>query len=85
MHARINRKSIILALFIVLLVLLSLSNIKNYLSENKVLGAETINSGEKEFWDKYLTEYPNYIPGLVETNNLIRANQIDPNFKLDLQ
>lgn len=66
------------------LLLLSIVNIKNYTSEKQVnevvLGAKTDKISNDEFWNSFLNENPNYIPGWIEVNKLDKVRQIDPNY-----
>ncbi len=70
--------------FVALVVLLSIINISIYRSGSQVLGVSTskkVNQGsETEFWDKFLLEHPSYIPGYLETNQIEKAMEIDPNY-----
>ncbi len=81
-----NKNNQLLAYVAIIFILLTLSliNIKNITDSHKtnikVLGIETINNPEDKFWKDFLKENPNYLPGLIETGNLDKAKQIDPNF-----
>ena len=68
-------------LLVALILLLSLVNILFYLSPKKVLGLETKASNDQVFWNKFLSQNPNYIPGWIETGRADIARQIDPNFQ----
>ena len=65
--------------------MLSLVNIKNYLSAEtspkKVLGAETETDVTLDFWNNFLTENPEYIPGWLEIDRADKAYSIDPNYR----
>lgn len=64
------------------LLMLSAVNINNITSEKKVLGAGSQNNVELEFWEDFLLENPNYIPGWVEINLNDQAKSINPNYQL---
>ena len=75
-----------LLIYISLLVVLILTsiNIDNYLKPKitKVLGTKTVNS-EETFWQDFLINNPDYIPGWIETGRTDKVNEIDPNYLLD--
>ena len=82
---RVNRtsKQLLLYLFVILLLLLSSVNIKNFFTPRKILGAEIeggVESGKEEFWNELLSKNPNYIPGWIELGRYDRVEEIDPNF-----
>lgn len=66
---------------IFVLLTLSLVNIKNITSTKEVLGVETQEDIDKEFWDNFLNENPGYIPGWLEIGRQDQAFTIDPNFQ----
>lgn len=82
-----NTQLLVYVAVIFILLTLSLINIKNIMESKKtvegtkVLGIETINNPEERFWKDFLKINPNYLPGLIESGNLDKARQIDPNFK----
>jgi hypothetical protein len=80
---KVNKSVRGLLIYVSLLFILLLTsiNINNYLKPKviKVLGAETQNKEEK-FWQDFLAKNPNYIPGLIETGDLHKAKEIDPNY-----
>lgn len=47
----------------------------------KVLGADIHISATEEFWDKFLSENPNYLPGWIEIGREDKAYALDPNFQ----
>ena len=65
---------------IIFLLLLVCINIKNYLTDVKVLGVETAVPDSKKFWEEYTLEHPTYIPGWIEIGRTGKASEIDPNF-----
>lgn len=67
---------------VLFVLLLSSINVDNSLQSKRVLGISSQKSVnlDQEFWQDFLNKNPNYIPGLVETGNLERAHQIDPNY-----
>lgn len=79
-----NLKFLALITGIFILLLLSLVNIKNYTSEKKVddvvLGAKTEEISDVDFWNSYLNQNPNYIPGWIEIGRFDKVKQIDPNY-----
>ena len=72
----------ILSLLLSTLVL-SYLNIKNFYDTKDVLGATTskVESYDK-FWNEYLKNNPNYIPGWLEIGRDDKVLEIDPNYKL---
>jgi hypothetical protein len=81
-----NRRHLLLGVAILILILLSMFNVNNLFSlPQKVLGTETKIDQSADFWNDFLTKNPNYIPGLIETGDIDRAKQIDPNFQLDME
>ena len=79
-------RTFLIALFSFILLVLSLLNVKNYLSiENipeKVLGAETNTNAAAKFWERFLDENPEYIPGWLEIGRIDKAYSINPNYQL---
>jgi len=65
----------------VILLLLSIGNL-NSLGPKMVLGIqnENVESPDLEYWQNFLKENPDYIPGWIELNNSEKAREIDPNF-----
>lgn len=69
---------------ILVILVLSMINIKNILSTKDVLGVKTEESSTETletFWQNFMSENPNYIPGWLELNNKEKAVEIDPNFE----
>jgi hypothetical protein len=64
------------------LLLLTAVNISNYHSSKRVLGIETQESSELIFWQDFLDDNPNYIPGWVEIGKIDKVETIDPNYYL---
>lgn len=79
---KINKASIQVFIFvaIVFILLLTSINIKNFLNPKKVLGAETTEPKHEEFWQQFLNENPNYVPGWIEIGRIDKAKEIDPNY-----
>jgi len=73
---------ILLAVCAITLLLLSALNIQNFLAPREVLGIETEESVDEEFWREFLVEHPNYIPGWIELGEWDKVKQIDPNYLL---
>lgn len=67
---------------VVTLLLLSALNIENYLSPKEVLGVETEDVVNEEYWNEFLQKHPDYIPGWVELGRYDKVMQIDPNYSL---
>jgi hypothetical protein len=63
-------------------ILLTIINIENCLTPNKVLGAETSSDSDQQFWTDFLTKNPEYIPGWYEVGRIDKAREIDPNYEL---
>lgn len=82
-HKVNSSKQYVLLMFYVFVILaLSFINIKNTLSEKKVLGAETQEGVEVKFWDDFLDKNPHYIPGWIELNRPDQVKIINPNYQL---
>lgn len=67
----------------VFLLVLSFFNIEQYLGKTEVLGATTDYSdddSEVEYWQSFLTQHPDYIPGWIELGRWDKVKQIDPNY-----
>jgi len=76
-------KQLIIYLIIITVLSLTAFNIHLISSPNKVLGIETeTRDRDREFWDNFLKQHPNYIPGLIETKKLEKVKQIDPNYQI---
>ena len=67
------------ALFVLLLTAI---NILNYQTTKKVLGVETEEENDVVFWQEYLKENPNYLPGWAEMGREDKIKEIDPNYKV---
>ncbi len=65
---------------IVFILLLASINIANFLKPKVVLGIQTQDSSEQKFWQDFLSKNPSYIPGLIETGQIDKAREIDPNY-----
>ncbi len=80
-HSNINKRFFYFSISIVILLLLSLLNIRNYFLPKAVLGIKTqAKSLNEEFWNEYLKNNPNYVPGWLEIGRVDKALQIDPNY-----
>lgn len=82
---KINKVSKDLFVYVVLLFILLLTavNINNFLQPRvQVLGIETQDTSNKDFWENFLKIHPNYVPGWIELGELDKVKQIDPNFLL---
>ncbi len=77
-------KELFMYVFILFILLLTAANINNFLKpKTKVLGIETHNTSDIEFWEDFLKNHPRYIPGWVEIERLDKVKEIDPNWKSD--
>lgn len=69
---------------IAIVILLSSINLSEYFAPKKVLGTTTNIDNQysvnKIFWENFLKENPEYIPGWIELGNLEKARSIDPNY-----
>lgn len=77
-----NTKFLFLMVGAFILLMLSVVNINNLTLEKKVLGADSQENIELEFWENFLSENPKYIPGWLELNQTDQAKSIDPNYQL---
>lgn len=79
----VNKVSRELFIFVatLLILLLSIINIENYQRPKKVLGIETQIVSNDTFWQDFLKENPNYIPGWIEIGRLDKVKEIDPNYE----
>lgn len=74
---------LLITALVIFILFLSAYNIKSYFVPTKVLGVETQSlSLEKEFWENFIKENPNYIPGWIELERMDKVIEIDPNFFL---
>jgi len=67
---------------IVFVLLLTLVNVRNYLTPKKVLGVETQIDPSQKFWSDFLVKNPNYIPGWTELGRMDKVKEIDPNYEV---
>jgi hypothetical protein len=79
---KVNDVAIEIFIFTAALFVLFLTsiNINNYLTPKTVLGAKTLVEDDSQFWNEFLSKNPTYIPGLIETGNIEKAREIDPNY-----
>lgn len=81
----IKSAKVILGIFalVVFLLLLSALNIHSYLQPEKVLGVREISvESDVAYWNEFLTQNPDYLPGWVELGRLDKVLEIDPNFEI---
>jgi hypothetical protein len=81
-------RQVLMMTAILFILLLTSINIEYYLTTKKVLGIETntdpkISSKQTKFWNKFLTENPDYIPGWIEVGRFDKVREIDPNYQLE--
>lgn len=95
-------KSVLLPFLVVITLLLATFNLVEYLStETKneaVLSSTSALGQESEFWEEFLSENPNYIPGWIEYAKInyqlenpeqaefaiSQIERIDPNYNINL-
>lgn len=70
-----------------IILILTSANINKYYQGKNVLGIETVialeeKSDSKAFWENFLKDHPNYIPGWIELGRWDRVREIDPNYDL---
>ena len=83
-HSNSDNQFIILSIALLILLLLSSLNIKNYYLPKTVLGISTQEDiSNNEFWNEYLKNNPNYVPGWLEIGRVDKALEIDPNYQLE--
>lgn len=82
---------LIFCLIATVVLMLALFNFNKYFEEQKVLGIKIEvdqqseeQLKEREFWESFLAENPNYIPGWIELGDFEKVKQIDPNYFLGL-
>jgi hypothetical protein len=77
-----------LVTYVVILLVLALAsyNIRVYLDKQEVLGIEDTNTAptvdDRAFWEKFMQEHPEYIPGWIELGRIDKVIEIDPNYFL---
>lgn len=80
---KVNIAVVEIFIYVLLLFILSLTsiNIDAYLNRppTKVLGVDTQNKNGL-FWQDFLDKNPDYIPGWIETGDMNRVNDINPNY-----
>ena len=77
-------KEIFVYVVLLFVLLLTAANINTFLQpkiSTKVLGIETQNNSDTEFWQGFLSQHPNYIPGWIEIGRMDKVKQIDPNYQ----
>jgi hypothetical protein len=79
---RVNKITFQVLMLIAVLIILFLSatNIRSYFTPVKVLGIESSEESDTLFWEKFLKNNPEYIPGWLEIGRIDKANEIDPNY-----
>lgn len=85
-----NTRGIIsqLLTYVVILVVLILAsyNIGVFLDKREVLGIEDNSTvpvkDNRAFWEKFMQEHPEYIPGWIELGRIDKVIEIDPNYFL---
>ncbi len=79
-------QNLLIALGILIVLLLSLTNINVFFSQKAVLGlsVQEVRTNDlqtaDEFWKAFLSTNPDYIPGWIELGRFDKAREIDPNF-----
>jgi len=70
----------VLFLFLLLLTAININTFVQPKITTRVLGIETQNTSETDFWNNYLAQHPSYIPGWIEIGRMDKVKQIDPNY-----
>jgi hypothetical protein len=69
---------ILCTIFILLLSIFNLQKLDQ--DKSKVLGVQTTNDTNKEFWKDFVEKHPDYIDGWLELGRADKVKQIDPNY-----
>lgn len=69
-----------IAIAVVFLLLLSSINLGGYFAPSEVLGIETTEDDTDKFWQEFLTDNPDYVPGWIELKRNDKVIEIDPNY-----
>lgn len=85
-HSNRNKQFLLFTIGAIVLLLLSFLNIRNYyLPKKDVLGISTSQiPSDNDFWNEYLKNNPNYVPGWLEIGRIDKALEIDPNYLVEL-
>lgn len=71
---------------LLMLLYLTYLNIRNYYLPKTVLGISTSTQvSSYDFWNEYLKNNPNYVPGWLEIGRADKALEIDPNYQTSLR
>lgn len=83
MHCSVNKtaKFVFILTSVLFILVLSMSNIAFYSAPKKVLGIQSQENVEQEFWNSFLADNPNYVPGWFEIELPEKALSIDPNYE----
>ena len=74
-------KEIFIYVLFLFILLLTAVNINTFLQPKiKVLGIETQDNSDVDFWNNFLAQHPNYIPGWVAIGRMDKVKEIDPNY-----
>ena len=74
-------KELLIYVAILFLLLLTSININNFLIPKNVLGIKSSEeTNYQKFWENFLSKNPTYMPGLIETGQIDKANKVDPNY-----
>jgi hypothetical protein len=82
-NTRKAAKQLFIYVALLFILLLTVINIETYQPPGKpvkVLGTETQINDDQKFWEAFLSNNPNYIPGWIETGRLDKVKEIDPNY-----
>lgn len=83
-HSNSNKQLILISIALLVLLILASLNIKNYYLPKTVLGISVQEEiSDNEFWNEYLKNNPNYVPGWLEIGRIDKAVEIDPNFQTE--
>lgn len=67
-------------LFVLFLTAINISTFLQPKINTKVLGIETTDNSNTDFWKSFLDQHPNYIPGWIEIGRMDKVKRIDPNY-----
>ena len=78
-------KSLLIMFSVLILLLLAAFNFRFYANQQKVLGVKTEGEEallleEQTFWEEFLSNNPDYLPGWLEIGRLDKVYEINPNF-----
>jgi hypothetical protein len=81
-----DRSCVVAYCAVVVILLLTALNLGNFLSSKSVLGVATLSkqdqpsSFDKDYWERFLSDNPEYVPGWIEIGRFDKAEKISPNY-----